>query len=130
MTDWQDGVRVVRAAALADALGGPDGPGRNSVFDFAGTGGSRTWIGRVVLGPGAGNTRHHHGRHEVALYVVRGRGEVRWGDRLEFGAAIASGDFVYFAPSVPHQELNRDDAAPLEFVVVRSDNEAIAVVLD
>lgn len=129
MTDWQDKVRVVKAPTLAGALGGPDGPGRNTVFDFAGTGGVKTWIGRVVLAPGSGNTRHHHGRHEVALYVVRGHGEVRWGNALEFGADIGTGDFVYFAPFVPHQELNRDPGAPLEFVVIRSDNEGIVVNL-
>jgi uncharacterized RmlC-like cupin family protein len=129
MTDWRNGVTFRRAAALADDLGGPDRPGRNGVFDFAGSGGNRTWIGRVVLPPGGGNTRHHHGRHEVALYVVRGQGEVRWGDRLEFGGEIGPGDFVYFSPGVPHQELNRGGDAPLEFVVVRSDNEPIAVVL-
>lgn len=130
MTDWRHGVTVTRATALANALGGPDGPGRNTVFDFAGTGGNQTWIGRVVLAAGGGNTRHHHGRHEVAVYVVRGRGEVRWGDALEFGAEIAAGDFVYFTPFVPHQELNRDPDAPLEFVVVRSDNAGIVVALD
>lgn len=130
MTDWQDGVRVVKAATLADTLGGPDGAGRTTAFDFAGTGGNRTWIGRVVLPPGGGNTRHHHGRHEVAVYVVRGQGEVRWGDGLEFGAGITTGDFVYFAPFAPHQELNHDPDAPLEFIVVRSDNEGIVVMLD
>jgi uncharacterized RmlC-like cupin family protein len=73
---------------------------------------------------------HHHGRHEVAIHVVKGRSEIRWGERLEFAATIGPGDFVYFAPYVPHQERNLDTVETLEFVVVRSDNEKIAVALD
>jgi hypothetical protein len=37
---------------------------------------------------------------------------------------------VYFTPYVPHQELNLDANATLDFVVVRSDGERIAVNLD
>ena len=40
-----------------------------------------------------------------------------------------AGDFVYFAPYVPHQELNIANET-LDFVVVRSDKERIAVGLD
>ncbi len=42
---------------------------------------------------------------------------------------MGAGDFVYFAPYVPHQELNVANET-LDFVVVRSDNERIAVGLD
>ncbi len=104
--------------------------GRATAFAFAGSGGRETWIGTVTLPPQAKTGAHHHGRHEVAVYVVRGRGCIRWGERLEFAADVGAGDFVYFAPYVPHQELNLDADAPLEFVVVRSDNERIAVALD
>jgi len=128
---WQsDGVKIVRAAALAEAMAGTSGMARATAFDFAGSGGGPTWIGVVTLPPGATTGAHHHGRHEVAVYVVRGRGTIRWGDRLEFAADVGVGDFVYFAPQVPHQEQNLAADAPLDFVVVRSDNERIAVALD
>ena len=42
---------------------------------------------------------------------------------------VSPGDFVYFAPYVPHQELNIANET-LDFVVVRSDKERIAVGLD
>jgi uncharacterized RmlC-like cupin family protein len=64
------------------------------------------------------------------VYVVKGRSQIRWGERLEFAAEVGPGDFVYFAPYVPHQELNLDASETLDFVVVRSDNEKIAVNLD
>jgi uncharacterized RmlC-like cupin family protein len=61
---------------------------------------------------------------------VKGRSEIRWGERLEFAAEVGPGDFVYFAPFVPHQEINLDAGKTLDFVVVRSDNQKIAVGLD
>jgi uncharacterized RmlC-like cupin family protein len=43
---------------------------------------------------------------------------------------VAVGDFVYFTPYVPHQERNPSDSEPVDLLVVRSDNERIAVTLD
>jgi uncharacterized RmlC-like cupin family protein len=128
--DWREGVRVVRGQTLDVAMRAPSGTGRATAFDFAGTGGQKTWIGTVTLAAGASTGAHHHGRHEAALYVVRGRSEIRWGERLEFAADVGRGDFVYFAPNVPHQERNLGAIEPADFLVVRSDNERIAVRLD
>src|SRR5712691_3223663 len=127
---WRDGVTVVRAESLDRAMRGPTGTGRATAFDLTGTGGRETWVGTVTLQPNAKTGAHHHGRHEVAIYVVKGRSEIRWGERLEFAAEVGPGDFVYFAPYVPHQELNLDAGETLDFVVVRSDNEKIVVNLD
>jgi len=128
---WRtDGVKAVRGDLLSSAMRGPAGTGRATAFDFAGTGGQATWIGTVTLQPNAKTGAHHHGRHEVAVYVMKGRSQIRWGERLEFAAEVGTGDFVYFAPFVPHQELNLDAAGTLDFLVVRSDNERIAVNLD
>ncbi len=95
---WRNGVRVVRGETLAQAMHGPFGTGRATAFDFTGAGGKETWIGRVTLPPLAETGLHHHGRHEAAVYVVKGRSEIRWGERLEFAADVGPGDFVYFAP--------------------------------
>jgi uncharacterized RmlC-like cupin family protein len=127
---WRSSVKVVRAAAQQAARLGPGGTGRATVVDYAGTGGSQTWIGTVTLKPEGKTGTHHHGRHEVTIYVVKGRSEIRWGERLEFAANVGPGDFVYFAPYVPHQESNPDGRDSVEFVVVRSDNEKIVVPLD
>jgi uncharacterized RmlC-like cupin family protein len=122
--DWRnDGVKVVRAAATL-------GKGRATAFEFAGTGGAKIWIGTVTLRPNGQTGAHHHGTHEVAVYVSKGRSQIRWGDRLEFTTEVGPGDFVYFAPNVPHQEINVDAGQPVDFVVVRSDNSGIRVDLD
>ena len=123
MDQWRNGVTVVRAASLA-------GKGRATAFDFTGAGGQKTWVGTVTMQPGANTGMHHHQRHEVAIYVVKGRSEIRWGEQLEFAAQIAPGDFVYFAPYVPHQERNLSDHETVEFLVVRSGNEGFVTTLD
>lgn len=123
MDNWRNGVTVVRAASLA-------GKGRATAFDFAGTGGNKTWIGTVTMQPGANTGMHHHHRHEVTIYVVKGKSEIRWGERLEFAAEIGPGDFVYFAPYVPHQERNLSERETVDFVVVRSGNEGYVTKLD
>jgi uncharacterized RmlC-like cupin family protein len=128
---WKtDGVRVVRADSLYTSMHAPGANGRATAFDFTGLGGQRTWIGTLSVAAGASTGAHHHGRHEVSVYVVRGRSEIRWGQRLEFAAEVGPGDFVYFCPYVPHQERNISGSEPLDFVVVRSDNERIALSLD
>ena len=127
-TKWRTGgVRVARAASLNSAM---SDRGRTTAFDFAGTDGKETWIGTVTLRANAKTGAHHHGHTEVAVYVVKGRGQIRWGERLEFAAEVGPGDFVYFAPQVPHQERNLEADETLDFVVVRSDGERIAVNLD
>lgn len=127
--DWRTGgVTVIRAKALAGAR--LAGSGRATAFDFTGAGGSKTWIGTVTLAPNGKTAAHHHGRHEVAVFVAAGHGHIRWGDRLEFAAEARRGDMVYFAPYVPHQEINLDPGEAVEFVVVRSGNEGIFVALD
>jgi uncharacterized RmlC-like cupin family protein len=126
--EWRGSVVVIRGEAQVKAR--LDGTGRATAFDFAGTGGNRTWVGTVTLPPQGKTGPHHHSRHEVAVFVARGHSEIRWGERLEFAADVGPGDFVYFAPHVPHQEFNPDTGEAVEFVVVRSGNEGFFERLD
>ena len=66
----------------------------------------------------------------MAVYLAKGRSEIRWGDRLEFAADVGPGDFAYFAPYVPHEERNLAGSEAVEFVVVRTDNERISIPVD
>ena len=126
---WRTGVTVVRAEAQRAAKQGTGGTGRTTVFDYAGTGGERTWIGTVTLPPGTRTGTHHHGRHEVTIYIVKGCLEIRWGERLEYVADLEPGDFAYFAPFVPHQEFNTHTVDTVDLIAIRSDNERIAIPL-
>lgn len=55
---------------------------------------------------------------------------MRWGERLEFSADAAPGDFIFVPPFVPHQEMNASSDQPLSCVVVRSGQEPIVANLD
>jgi len=127
-TSWRDSVRVVRGGSLDEAVRASPS-GRVTAFDFTGAG-RATWVGAATQAPGAETGAHHHGRHEVVIYVVRGRSEIRWGEHLEYLADVEPGDLVYFAPGVPHQERNPSASEPVQFLVIRSDGERIAVALD
>lgn len=130
MERWRDGVRVMRGRSLDETMRQPSTGGRATAFEFAGTGGRETWIGMVTLQANGKTGAHHHGRHEVAIYLIRGESEIRWGERLEYVTDVATGDFVYFAPYVPHQERNTSSTKNVEFLVVRSDNERIVMPLE
>lgn len=128
---WRDhGVRVVRGTDLD--LNTPQTPGmtRAAAITHARGGANKLWGGTVVIHPDAKTGPHHHGELESIIFVVRGRARMRWGDRLEFTAEAGPGDFIYVPPFVPHQEINASRDAPLECVVVRSDQETVVVNLD
>jgi uncharacterized RmlC-like cupin family protein len=92
-------------------------------------GSKKLWAGTVLIHPNAKTGAHHHGALESVIYVVRGVARMRWGARLEFVAEAGAGDFIFVPPYVPHQEINALRDAPLECVLVRSDNESVVVNL-
>ncbi|MCZ8312883.1 MAG: hypothetical protein ACK5U4_21830 [Rhodospirillales bacterium] len=51
-TDWRDGVRIVRGAAVAREMRDPGGIGRATAAQFSGGGAGNVWIGAVSLAPG------------------------------------------------------------------------------
>jgi uncharacterized RmlC-like cupin family protein len=55
---------------------------------------------------------------------------LRWGDRLEFVAEAAQGDFIYVPPYVPHQEINASEDSQLHCVLTRSGQQGLVVNLD
>ena len=57
---------------------------------------------------------------------MRGRARFCWGDHLGYVSEAGPGDFIY----VRHQEMNARPDEPVEAVIVRSGQEAIALNLD
>ena len=74
-----------------------------------------------VVPPGAAATPHKHDGHETAIYVLRGRAGMDYGDRLEHRIEAGAGDFVYIAAGVPHRPFNLSDTEPVEYLVARTD---------
>ena len=128
--DWRtEGVRVIRSDRLDTNT--PQTPGmlRAAAVNFSRVGSQKLWAGTVIILPNAKTGAHHHGALESVIYVVRGAARMRWGERLEFLARAEPGDFIFVPPYVPHQEINALSDAPLECVLVRSDNESVVVNL-
>jgi uncharacterized RmlC-like cupin family protein len=129
--DWHaHGVKVIPRDSLDTNTPQTPGMNRAAAIDHARVGSQKIWAGTVSVSANAKTGAHHHGALESVIYVVRGRARMRWGDRLEYVAEAAPGDFIYVPPYVPHQEINASSDETLECVLVRSDNEAVVVNLD
>jgi uncharacterized RmlC-like cupin family protein len=129
--NWRDqGVKIIPGSQLD--LNTPQTPGmtRAAAITHARTGATKIWAGTVAIHADAKTGAHHHGELESVLYVISGRGRLRWGEHLEFVAEAGPGDFIYIPPFVPHQEINASKMDVLSCVVIRSDQEPIVVNLD
>jgi uncharacterized RmlC-like cupin family protein len=129
--DWRtDGVRVIKSDRLDLNTAQTPGMLRAAAIDARRVGSKKLWAGTVLIQPNAKTGAHHHGALESVIYVVRGSARMRWGERLEFVAEAAAGDFIFVPPYVPHQEINALADTALECVLVRSDNESVVVNLN
>src|SRR6185312_360316 len=110
----------------------PQSPGmsRAASITAAKAGAQKIWAGTGTIHPDAKTGGHHHGALESVIYVLKGKARMRWGERLQYVAEAGPGDFIFVPPYVPHQEINASRDEALECVLVRSDQEAVAINLD
>ena len=128
---WRfDGVRVICATELDSNTPQTAGMHRRAAVTTARTGATKLWAGTVTIEPKARTGAHHHGDLESVIYVVSGTARLRWGERLEYVAEAAAGDFIYVPPYVPHQEINASDDLELRCVLARSGQHGLVVNLD
>lgn len=135
MTDsssrWRaSGVRIIRAGELDASTAQTLGMQRRAAVTTERTGASKLWAGTVTIEANAKTGAHHHGDLESVIYVVNGIARLRWGERLEFAAEAAAGDFIYVPPYVPHQEINASPDLQLYCVLARSGQDGLVVNLD
>ncbi len=82
-------------------------------------GATNIYMGVFRVPPGAQSRPHYHDSCESAVYMLSGKLEVKWGDRLEQTVTIGPGDMVYVPPRETHLLQNLSDAEPAEYVVAR-----------
>jgi len=129
--DWRhDGVKIIPSDQLDSNTPQTPGMMRAAAITHARTGASKIWAGTVNIQANAKTGPHHHGELESVIYIVSGRARMRWGERLEYFAEAAPGDFIFVPPFVPHQEINAAPDQPLVCVLVRSGQEPVVVNLD
>lgn len=83
----------------------------------------------VVIPPGARAQPHIHVGYETAIYVLQGKVETRYGEKLEESVISEAGDFLFVPPGVPHEAINLSNTEPARAIVARNDaNEHERVV--
>ncbi len=103
-----------RAAAVSRRLAGSEG----------------LWAGTTLVQPQVASGVHHHGDQETVIYVVSGRGKIRWGENMAHEQEVEPGDFIYVPPFAPHQEINPSPDTPSQWVIVRNSQEPVVVNLE
>ena len=120
-------LRVVRPHERDKSTAQTPGMQREAGVAASTVGAEKIWVGHVTMAPGMTSGVHHHGPVESSIYVISGRARFRFGEKLEQQVDVGPGDFVYVPPQAIHQEINVDDAAPVEMIVARDGQENVVV---
>lgn len=125
-TDHAEGVVVVRPAGETMS--------RQRLPYFVGisaaTAGAKDLSMNLIIIPPAGSADPHlHKGYETAIYLLKGKVDTRYGDKLEKSIICEEGDFILIRPDVPHQPINLSATEPALAIVARNDpNEQESVV--
>ena len=58
---------------------------------------------------------------QSGIYVLEGRVETRYGQRLESSVVSEPGDFLFIPPGIPHEAINLSATEPARAIVARND---------
>ncbi len=98
---------------------------RYTGIDAGTAGAQRVWLGRVIGHAGMNSGPHHHGASETAVYVLRGRARIHYGEGFREYVEIGPGDFAFVPAYLPHVEANVSPDEPVEFIVARSPDNTV-----
>jgi uncharacterized RmlC-like cupin family protein len=75
----------------------------------------------IIIPPAGAAEPHLHKGYESAIYLLKGRVDTRYGEKLENSVICEGGDFVYIKADVPHQPVNLSATEPAMALVARND---------
>jgi uncharacterized RmlC-like cupin family protein len=75
----------------------------------------------VVVPPGGAAEPHSHRGFESAVYMLKGRVEVRHGHQLSESLILEEGEFLFMPADMPHQPVNLSEEEPALALVARND---------
>jgi uncharacterized RmlC-like cupin family protein len=110
-------MKVVKPSQERDV---PRGVVGGSEVSQATAGANSIYMGIFRVPPGARSRPHYHANCESAVYMLRGKLDVKWGDDLEESVQIGPGDMVYVPPQETHILHNLSDSEAAEYVVARN----------
>jgi uncharacterized RmlC-like cupin family protein len=121
--------RAIRPHERDAATAQTPGMARLAGVSLSTCGSAGVWMGEVTTAPRFRSGAHHHGDVESAIYVMRGRMRMRWGDALEQALDADPGDFVFVPARTVHQEMSISDE-PLVLILARGGQENVVVNVD
>jgi len=83
----------------------------------------------VIIPPHGSAEPHFHRGFETAVYIMKGRVDVRYGPELEELLVLDEGDFLFIPADMPHQPINHADEPALAIVARNDAHEQESVEL-
>jgi len=83
----------------------------------------------VVIPPHSAAEPHSHRGFESAVYLMKGRVDVRYGPALDARLTLEEGDFLFIPANMPHQPVNLGGEPALAIVARNDANEQESVEL-
>ena len=118
-SDHSNGVVVVRPAA--EIMSRQQLPYYVGISEV--TAGAKNLSMNLIIIPPAGAAEPHlHKGYETAIYLLKGRVNTRYGEKLEYSVICEEGDFVYIKADVPHQPINLSATETALALVARNDS--------
>ena len=130
MKETGAGPRACRVIRSVTEYEGKQGPAYSGGVSAESVGAEAIWLGMATIPPGGRTRAHLHAGHETAFYILRGEGDLWFGESLEEHEVAQAGDYLYIPAGVPHVAVNRSDVEPCIVVGGRTDpSEQESVVL-
>ncbi len=126
MSSSNDGKRivVVHGKRSSDATAQTRGMERSPGIDGISAGASKIWLGHATVVPNTMGPPHHHGEAETAVYVLKGRVRVYFGEDFKEMTEAGPGDYLFVPANMPHIEGNPYDE-PAEAVLSRGPDNIV-----
>ncbi len=126
MSNSNDGKKIVVMPGTqpASTTAQTRGMERAPAIDGNTVGASKIWLGHLTAVPNTMGPPHHHGEAETAVYVLKGRVRVYFGEDFEESVEAGPGDFVFVPAHLPHIEGNPYDE-PAEAIVSRGPDNIV-----
>jgi uncharacterized RmlC-like cupin family protein len=84
----------------------------------------------LTIPPGKRAKAHLHQDHETAIYILKGKSAMWYGERLEQHMEVEEGDSLYIPAGMPHLPYNPSESESCTALIARTDpNEQESVLL-
>ena len=118
-SDHSDGVVVVRPTA--EIMSRQQLPYYVGISEVT-AGAKNISLNLIIIPPAGAAEPHLHKGYETAIYILKGRADTRYGQKLENSVICQEGDFIYIKADVPHQPINLSATESVLALVARNDS--------